>query len=682
MGHHRLSAESRTEVKCPPQLASSCCALRIRVHTLLLSSILLAGSVVPAFAKPESVPPWVSEAAHQALPTYPADTTAVVLLDETTYTVSPNGSAVEHRRRVVKILRPSGREEGVVAVPFDNGTKIRMLKVWSIGPDGHEYALNDKEITDYGYPGQGTLFEDVKIRVAKAPGRDPGGIVAYESDQVVRPYLTEKTWYLQENIPKLNQSFILELPPGYNYGIVWAHHGVAKAIDLEHQRYRWEVKETPGIDIERVPLPPAEGSLAARMTIHYAGPGLVGATTGTWKSIGEWYQQLSKDRLVPTPEIIAKAQELTAGKTDFYDRTEAIGEYVQRQVRYFVIEMGIGGYQPHPAGEIFRNHYGDCKDKATLVSAMLASVGIHSALMMVDTERGVIDPDAPSIHGNHMIAAIEVPDNYQSPSLRSVVKANNGHRYLIFDPTWELTPFGQLEHGLQGSYGILLEGPESQVIQLPTLSPDHNTIRRNASFELKPDGTLEGTVTEKRFGDVSEHRRHLYTSGDAEEQRKALDHALNQDLPGYSVKDVKVENAAALNKDLTLSYAITSGSFARHMGSMLMIRPRVLGSDNILLDHKPRLLPIDLRETMQATDAFDIKLPQGYTIEDLPLPIKLDVGFASYESTTTLQGDTLHYARTYTVRQLTLPPEKYGDLQHLAGVIAADEDTRAVLTRK
>jgi hypothetical protein len=682
MGHPKSSLTQRrpsSTGRTGPSVSSS---PRRFLRFLAIPMVLFAAGAASAFAKSDSVPPWVTEAAHQTLPTYSPDTTAVVLLDETTYTVAPNGSAVEHHRRVVKILRPNGREEGIVAVPFDNDTKIRMLKVWSIGPDGHEYALNDKELIDVGYPGQGTLFEDVKIRVAKPPARDPGGIVAYESDQVVRPYLTEKTWYLQENIPKLNQSFTLELPPGYEYGTVWAHHASAKPIDLEHQRFRWELKETAGIDLERVPLPPAEGSLAARMTIHYTGPGLAGATTGTWKSIGEWYQQLSKDRLTPTPEITAKAQELTAGKTDFYQRTEAIGEYVQSQVRYFVIEMGIGGYQPHPAGEIFRNHYGDCKDKATLVSAMLASVGIHSALMMVDTRRGVIDPDAPSLHGNHMIAAIQIPDNYQSPSLRSVVKADNGHRYLIFDPTWELTPFGQLEHGLQGSYGILLEGPESQVIQLPVLAPDRNTIRRNASFELKPDGTLEGTVTEKRFGDVSEHRRYLYTSGDAQEQRKALDRALNQDLPGFSIKDIKVDNATALNQDLTLSYAITEENFARHMGSMLMIRPRVLGSDNIFLDHKPRLLPIDLRETMQSTDAYDIKLPPGYTIDELPQPVKLDVGFASYESASTLNGDTLHYARTYTVRQVTLPPEKYADLQRLAGVIAADEDNHTVLTRK
>ena len=141
------------------------------------------------------------------------------------------------------------------------------------------------------------------------------------------------------------------------------------------------------------------------------------------RALASGTETLAKDRLVTTPQIAAKANELTAGKTDFYDKTEAIGEFVQKQIRYFVIEMGIGGYQPHYAGDIFQHRYGDCKDKATLLSVMLSSVGIHSALMMVDHRRGIVDPDAPSTVGDHMIAAIEVPKGYSSPKLRSVVTA-------------------------------------------------------------------------------------------------------------------------------------------------------------------------------------------------------------------------------------------------------------------
>ncbi len=647
-------------------------------------AVLLFSLIPPAFAKTDSVPDWVREAATQHIPPYSADTNAVVLLDDTTYTVAPDGRAVEHRRRVVKILRPQGRDEAIIHVEFDKDTKILSMNVWSIGPDGHEYAMKDKDFADVGVPGSEDAFEfeDDKFRIAHAPGADPGGVVAYEYEQRSRPFLTEKTWFFQEDIPSLSQHFTLELPPGYTYGTVWAHHMPVEVANLEGRGWRWEMKDTPGIDLNRVPLSPSPDSLASRMTVHYAGPGLATATDGTWKSVGQWYDALFRDRVTATPEITAKAQELIAAKSDFYDKAEAIGKFVQKQVRYVAIEVGIGGYQPHAAGDVFRNRYGDCKDKAALVSAMLSTIGIHGAAVVVDSERGVVNPDAPSIVSDHVIVAIEVPKGYSSPRLHSMVTSQSGRQYLIFDPTSEKTAFGQLEHELQGGYGILIEGADSQIIQLPVLDPGFNTIHRTGTFHLDPDGVLKGTVTEKRFGDLSEVRREIYAKGDAKQQTDFLDHVLQNDFTAFSATNVKAENVDSLNQDFTLSYSLSAERYSKAMGSLLMVRPRVLGDLDIETDHKARTVPINLGETMQATDDYSIELPDGYSVDEIPDPVKLDLGFATYQSNFQVNGNTLHYTRNYTIRQITLPADRYADVQKLAGVIAADEESRAVLKKK
>jgi hypothetical protein len=660
--------------------------LRERIAHAAAITILLA--LAPAaHAKSDAVPDWVRTAAAQAIPAYPPETKAVVLLEDTTYTVAPDGRAVQHVRRVVKILRPQGRDEATISVGFDNDTKILSMNVWSIGPDGHQYAMKDKEFSDTGYGASYVAFADDRFRVAHAPGGDPGGVVAYEYEQRSRPFVTEKTWYFQDETPRLNQTFTLELPAGYTYGTVWAHHESAAAANLENGRSRWEMKDTPAIDLDRVPMPPADSSLAGRMTIHYAGPGLGSSNNGTWKSIGEWFAQLSKDRLTPSPEIAAKAQELTAGKSGFYEKAEAIAGFVQHDVRYVAVEVGIGGYQPHAAADIFRNRYGDCKDKATLTSAMLSTVGIHSALVMVDSERGAVDQSAPSLFGDHMIAAIEIPAGYSSPGLHSMVTAGNGRRYLIFDPTSDKTPFGQLEYQLQGSTGLLLEGENSGPIELPVLDPTLNTVRRNAAFQLTGDGALKGTVTEKRFGDLADQRREIYTSGDAQEQREYLDHVLQHDFTAFTASDVKTDNVGSLNKDFTLIYAITADRYAKATGPLLMVRPRVLGDIALAdfdrnSDHKIRTVPIDLGQTMQVADDYTIELPQGYAIDELPDPVKLDLGFAAYQSDYAVSGQTLHYTRTFTVRQLTLPAARYSDVRKLALAIASDQESRAILKKQ
>lgn len=633
-------------------------------------------------AKDKPIPDWIKEAAQQEVPHYPERTPAVVLLDETTYSVGPGGQAVTHVRKVVKILRSSGREEAIPHVVYDKDSKVNYLHVWSIDRSGHEYTAKDNEIADIGLQESFELYSSTRARVMmNPPGADPGGVVAWEYEYQERPYLAEKTWVFQDDIPRLKESFTLALPPGYTHTTSWAHHMPDKGIDMEHQQWRWQMDKVPAIDLDRVSLAPSSSALAGRMTVHYAAPGLTSAQEGTWQGVGLYFDGLAHDRLQSTPEIAARAQQLVAGKSDFYEKAEAIGEFTQQQIRYVAIELGIGGDQPHAAADIFRNKYGDCKDKSTLLSAMLSSVGIHSTLVMVHSQRGVIDPDAPSTYGNHMIAAIEIPKGYESKKLRSVVTAQTGRRYLIFDPTWEHTPFGQLENNLQGSFGLLMEGKDSQIIQLPVLDPSLNSIRRAASFQLLGDGSLKGTVTETRFGDLAETRRYVFTHDDAEKQRQYMDRLTARDFSNFTLSDLKAENVAALNKDLNTSFSLNAANYATVAGPLIMIRPRILGTYGFPIDRESRKLPVDLKETMTGADEFDIALPDGYIVDELPQPIKLDVGFATYESSTELRGRSLHYSRRFLLKEIMLPADKYGQLQHLASVIEADEQGKAVLRK-
>lgn len=645
------------------------------------ASVLLPFVAAAPLWASNSVPDWVKAAAQQPLPHLPESTKAVVLLDDETYTVGTDGKAVLHEREVIKILRPQGRDDAVPSVWFDKDSKVLSMHVWSIDPAGHEYALKDSDLVLYSPPGEGDFYDDIKAKIADPPGRDPGGIIAWEYEERERPYLAETDWIFQGELPVISQSFTLALPPGFTYTTTWAHHPKIDAIDLENQQYRWQINDEPAIDLEHVPMAPSAVSLAGRMSIHYAGPTLTFPEDGTWRGIGEWYTALSKDRVVATPDIAAKAAELTAGKTDFYDKAEAIGNFVQQQIRYFVIEMGIGGNQPHFADDIFRGRYGDCKDKSTLLSAMLSTVGIHSDLVMVDTRRGLVDPDDPSIYGDHMIAAIEIPKGYDSPKLHSVVTARTGKRYLIFDPTWYETPFGQIEDNLQGSYALLVEGADSQIIQIPVMNPDLNTVQRSATLQLAADGSLKGSITIKRFGDLAEDGRMVFGHEDAEKQQQYVDRSFSHDFMAASLTGLQVQNVTALDKDLITSFNLQADHFADAVGPLLMLRPRVFGTYTLPVDHKTRKVDVDLQQTMQGTDNFSIQLPAGYTVDELPDPVNIDVGFATYRSSTQLQGSVLHYSRTFTLRKVSLPPQDYPELQRLVSVIATDEDVRVVLKR-
>jgi hypothetical protein len=656
-----------------------CAAARLLVMALVTIGLTMTGLVSATWASTD-VPDWVKQAAQQPLPTYTAQTRAVVLLEETTYTVAPDGRATEHVRRVTKILRPKGRLDAVPVIWFDKDSKITSLKVWSIDPAGHEYAVKDEQMGEIGLPAEGgELYVDDRAKIADPPGLDPGGVVAYEYVQNKRPYTAEDRWFFQDDVPRLKQTYTLVLPPGFSYTAAWANHLPVPGADLENTSYRWEMNNEPAIDLEDVALAPSGESLASRMIIHYSGSTMKVPEADTWEGIGEWYAQLAHDRQAATPDIAARAVELVQGKTDFYDRAEAIAEFVQKNIRYFVVELGIGGYQPHPAANIFRSRYGDCKDKATLLIAMLESVGIHGDFVLVDSERGVIDPEAPSSMGNHMIAAIEIPNGYESTKLRSVVTAKTGKRYLIFDPTWTYTAFGQLEDNLQGSFGVLVEGADSQIVRLPVMAANLNRLERSADFQLDADGTLHGEVIEKRFGDLSENMRSMLQLADEKKRDHYLERVKGRDFAQASMTDFKAENVDALNKDVVTSFNLTADHFASHVGPLLMVRPRVLGTLAIPVDREHRKVAVDMEQTMVAKDDFDIELPPGYVVDELPDPVRVDVGFATYESSTVVDGRKLHYTRTYTVNAVMVPARKYADVLKLAAAISEDEQSHAVL---
>ena len=206
------------------------------------------------------------------------------------------------------------------------------------------------------------------------------------------------------------------------------------------------------------------------------GDAAVEGNDNQWRAIGQWTTKLEADRPDPSPEITAKAQTLIAGAPDFYTKLSRITEYIQKNIRYFIVARGIGGLQANHAADIFRNRYGDCKDKTTLLISMLQVAGIHACLRARRRPPRCRRSRFAFLYGNHMITAIEIPADVGvlDPRLQAIVKANDGKRYLIFDPTNERTPVGNLPSYEQGSYGTLAAGASSQIIALPVLDPDTN----------------------------------------------------------------------------------------------------------------------------------------------------------------------------------------------------------------
>jgi len=633
------------------------------------------------FGHNQPVPQWGLDAYKTHVPDYANDASAVILFDEYLETVDTQGRAVEREHYAVRVLKPQGRNEGVCAVSYDVDEKINYFRVWTIASDEKQYEAQPTDFTEEGDTGIPVMLSTHKVRIAHPPAIDVGATVICESEEVLKPYFQEKLWQIQNSIPVVFQALEVDLPPGRAHTQAWHSYKAVPPIEVAPNHFRWEIKDMPALILRDIPSRPEWIALAARMSVQW-GDAAVDGTDNQWRAIGQWFTTLENGRPDPSPEITAQTQTLIAGAPDFYTKLSRITESIQKNIRYFIVERGIGGHQANQAADIFRNKYGDCKDKTTLLISMLQVAGIHAFYLPVDDRRGFVDPLYPSLFGDHMITAIEIPDSVQDPRLMAIAKANNGKRYLIFDPTNERVPVGNLPSYLQGSFGTLAIGASSQVIALPILPPDANGNDRKGTFTLAPDGTLAGSVESFRSGSGGGELRNILKMSDEKERREALETSIARDVPGVVLNSFNYVQPSDLDKPIEIHYQLTAAQYAHSAGSLLLVRPRVVGSDMLPFNDKPRTVPIDLNATGRWHDSFDITLPAGYVVDETPDPVNFDDDFATYHSTVTAKDNKLHYERELVVRQVQLPAEKAAAFRHLEGAILSDEKGTAVLKKQ
>ena len=653
-------------------------------------SVRLAGWIaaalfvcVPNAMAGGDAPQWMHALVNAPLPSYDEKTDAVLLYSETNVTVISTDKIKTQVREAYKILRPEGRDHGTVFVHFNPQRKVKSFHGWCIPAQGKDYEVKDKDAIEVSPRIEGAeLISDVKYKVLRIPAPDPGNIVGYEYEVEEQPFFLQDMWGFQETAPVRETHYSLQLPAGWEYKASWLNHAEVNPTQAGGYLSQWALADIKGIRKEPA-MPPHDGVAGALVLSFFppGGPALNGFAS--WDGMGKWYANLVSGRMEASAPIKQQVATLTASKTTALQRMQVLAEFVQRDIRYVAIELGIGGWQPHPATDVFSHRYGDCKDKATLLRSMLHEIGVDSYLVAIYTERGAITPLTPAHHGfNHAIIAIKLPDGIADRSVVAAIQHPKLGRILFFDPTNDLIPFGQLPGYLQANYGLLVTPDGGELVELPQQPSSMNSIQRTAKLTLDLSGTLKGDVKETRLGErASSERWRLRTVTKDTDRIKPIEELLSNSLTSFRITKATVINLQQTDQPFGFNYSFEAQNYAKGAGNLLLVRPRVIGSKGFgfLETKEPRKFPIELEEPARDTDTFEITIPAGYTVDDLPPPVDADYSFASYHAKTVVKGNVVDYTRTFEVKELSVPLDKAEDLRKFYRIIAGDERNTVVL---
>ena len=647
-----------------------------------ISAVFLFGVAAwwPAAAGATSIPDWLRSVAQQPSKHYADDVNAVRLLDSGETVVKDNGEIVTHGWMAYRILRPEGRDVATFGIGFDDETKVRYLHGWSITAKGQEYETKEKDAFERSLSAD-AIYSDDKEKILVVPGADVGTVVGFEYEQKRSPYVFQDRWIFQSDIPVEHSHYSLRIPAGWEYRADWVNHAEVAPVE-QNGAYVWEMSDIPRIEKE-YNRPPAR-ALAAQMVITFFSERIRKQTYRTWNDLGIWYGELIVGVRDSSPALQQKVQELAPPNLPMLDRIRALARFAQRDIRYAAIEIGIGGYRPHQATEIFTHRYGDCKDKAAVLSAMLAQIGVKSYLMPIhDVRRIFTEKSPPDIGFDHVILAIQLPEASYSKPMPAVYEHPRLGHILIFDPTNDLVPFGQLPYYEQDSYALLVTDNGGELIHLPVSKPELNGVKRVARLQLLAPATLQGEVEETRSGWSAMRMRAYLKDETQQDRRKFIErYVLGPVMGNFHLDSFSLENEDDIDKDFIVRYKFTAENYAKNAGPLLLLRPRVVGEKAGPFDgSKPRHYDYEMEAPSLDSDTVEISLPDGYKVDELPDPARAVFPFGEYRSKTEVSGNTLKYSREYRMAATRIPLDKIKELKALFSAINVDEKNMAVLKR-
>jgi hypothetical protein len=628
---------------------------------LLLGLMLFLCPSDRSISRADSAPDWLTAAGRADLAHFGDGSAAVILGEWTDFTVDATGKFVMTERRAMRVLNRRSADRYLDAVGYENNAgKVTSIQTWSIAPSGRVTLSGKKDlVTIAGF----TAFEeftDVRMKKISIPGAEDGSLVGYEVVTQGRIPISGEKFPMEEELPIRIRELHVSVPSG---SLRWFvnHPDRVAVVSQSPNGASFRTENRAAIPDE--PNAPPFTSLAAMVVVNYDSKGP--AALQSWEQAGHAYHDLFANGEKPETDIASQVETLLAGKSDDLCKIDALYNFVSRQIRYVAIEIGVGGYQPHPAADVYKNKYGDCKDKANLLISMLGKIGLRAYPALVGTRGDVeADPTVPTLATfDHMIVALPLPAN-----LRAAVEqfpAYDGRNQILWlDPTSETEPLGQVPEMDQGVFALISYPDRGDLQRIPQAPPEQNGLEFAASVRLQPDGAGAADV-EARYLGVSNSDRHMFYRGRSQSEiLKKFEERVATYVNQAEFRQASISGIDDSRQQIHEKFSFAGNFSIASAGDSWFLQPLFLSGIAVPeVGARPRQLPLDLGTPFHVKCIYRVELPAGMRIERVPdkISLKSELGELSIEYT--MAGDVLVASETLSFSRGRIPPEKYPEFR-------------------
>lgn len=654
-------------------------------HVFRAFFILCLALSATQFALADDAPPsWLRQAASIQVPTYEKDVPAVVLHEDQQITLGTDGKLTTVSNYAVKILLREGRGFAIArAMYLVSAGNVRDIEGWMIRPNGTVQNYGKKSVVDI-IADPDDIYNEYRLKVINASNEaDAGVIFGYTVTTEERPLFYHDTWAFQEHLPTIMSRYTLNLPSGWK-----ATSKTFNAAQITPQvngtSYSWQMNNLAPIKDE--PLSPSIRNLAPRINVNYAPDDrqqAVNRAFADWMEVSKWASGLYDPQVIVDDNVAAKARDLTANAKTEFEKIRAIASFVQN-LQYISIDIGVGhgnGYRPRTSTTVLSRGYGDCKDKANLMRAMLRSLKIDAYPIAIYSgdPNFVREEWASPDQFNHCIIAVKVSDETKAAT---VITHPTLGRLMIFDATDPYTMLGDLPDYLQGSNALIIAGEKGGLAKMPVTPPNTDLLERKIEVSLNEFGEIKGNIKEASLGQASKFERGMLRQLSSSDYRKAIEGWLTRGATGAQLVDMKtVDHPTESGFDLNVDFV------ASHYGQLmqnrlLVFKPVIVGRRNALsLTEEKRINPVMMdSQAMKETVVFN--LPTGFVVDEMPDAVNLETPFGKYTTSYEVKENKLFFTRSLTTSRATIPVDKYKEVKDFYAKMREAEQIPVVLMKK
>jgi transglutaminase-like putative cysteine protease len=420
--------------------------------------------------------------------------------DEETVVFDIDGRAIRSRYFLYKVLTQKGAQGwGDISSSWEpwHGERPKV-RARVITADGTVHPLDEKTITDApAKESAANVFSDRRVLRAPLPAVASGSLVEEELVSTEStPYFgagTVERFYCGGSVTVQHTRLILDAPAALPLRYV-----IHLLPDLKPRRNESEGRTQ--IIFDYGPIDAVDDPETGLPSDTPAYPSITFSTGDSWRQVAERYGKII-DKQIAGAELNSIVDNLIRGKPSHNEKAAAIVQYLDREVRYTGVEFGEAALVPQSPSESLARKYGDCKDKASLLVAMLrtADIPAYIALLNAGSPEDVVS-DLPGI-GMFDHAIVYVPGNPD----------------LWIDATDEYARLGEIPNGDQGRLALIVRADSNSLVHTPVSSSADNVLIEKREIYLAENGPARIVETSQPHGSSESSYRRSY----ADKQSKA-----------------------------------------------------------------------------------------------------------------------------------------------------------------